>query len=395
VWRTCDGERVLQGAEWELFRVGLDEVWDYVEDSFDDDCFHFGIAAFDDLQPGQKLALLAQVGQALHDEAVPPPPLTAHAEATIAAVYVHIRQSVELEIDEHDDVDPEEFAFHWRRLVLSAYRDTSTTGDDPPPGESCDDISEWDLLIDCLSERILWDDDYMTANHFLDAAPEAGHAEMEALGIADDYYVALASDRRDEELEAVRRALREVTGRRVPEGQEVLNGFEDRYHGLFVGPCDPEAIARETECPLIEEVGVAGAENFDCTYQEWSERFREAVLQRAAKWEPTSIVSEFLPSPEQLADAERARQTRRDLALGDGHTIEPRPGGWVVVDESGCCLVEIESCTWSADPDDRDLPPLLFPGPAEALAAFLRSEWLALSRATRREAALRLLGREV
>jgi hypothetical protein len=103
VWCSCEGERVLQGAEWELFRVGLDEVWDYVEDSFDDDdCFPFGIAAFDDLQPGQKLAVLAQVGQALHDKAVPPPPLTAHAEATIAAVYVHIRQSVELEIDEQD-----------------------------------------------------------------------------------------------------------------------------------------------------------------------------------------------------------------------------------------------------------------------------------------------------
>jgi hypothetical protein len=250
-------------------------------------------------------------------------------------------------------------------------------------------------LLDCLSERILWDDDYIAVNHFLDADPEVRHAEMEALGIADDYYLALAPDPRDEELDAVRRTLREVTGRRVPEGQEVLNGFEDRYHGLFVGPCDPEEIARETEGTFIEKVGVAGAENFDCTYQEWCERFREAVFQSSAEREADSTVSDFLPSPEQLADAERARQTRSDLALGDGHTIEPRPGGWVVVDDTGYYLVEVESCTWSADPDDGDLPPLLFRSPAEALAAFLRSGWIALSRAERREAALRLLGRQV
>src|SRR5438309_8305884 len=35
MWRTSRGERVLKGAEWDLFREGLIELWDTVEDDFD------------------------------------------------------------------------------------------------------------------------------------------------------------------------------------------------------------------------------------------------------------------------------------------------------------------------------------------------------------------------
>src|SRR5580692_12856532 len=74
MWRTSQGERVLKGAEWNLFREGLAELWDTVEDDFDrKDACKTGHAAFDALQPGQKLAMLALVGQALHDDALPSP----------------------------------------------------------------------------------------------------------------------------------------------------------------------------------------------------------------------------------------------------------------------------------------------------------------------------------
>src|SRR5262245_34458415 len=77
VWRTSLGDRVLRGAEWELFRTALAVVWELVEESSDaGDVFPLGIDAFNDLQPGQQLALLALVGQALHDEDTPAPPLT-------------------------------------------------------------------------------------------------------------------------------------------------------------------------------------------------------------------------------------------------------------------------------------------------------------------------------
>ncbi len=63
MWWTSEGERVLRGAEWELFREGLAGVWDQIEDSKGDeeDSFAYGIPAFDNLQTNQKLALLALV----------------------------------------------------------------------------------------------------------------------------------------------------------------------------------------------------------------------------------------------------------------------------------------------------------------------------------------------
>ena len=200
MWWTSAGERVLRGAEWALFQAGLGGVWDLVEDSFSgDDLFSCGLAAFDDLQPGQKLALAAQVGQALHDETVPPPELTAHAEAAIAAVFEHVRQSVEAEIGMQPVSGPAEHAFSWRRLIAAACRESGAAGDEPLPDEACDDVSEWALLLDCLADRILWDDDYAVANHFLDADPETSRGGRHLFGIADDYYTALARDptRRD------------------------------------------------------------------------------------------------------------------------------------------------------------------------------------------------------
>ena len=37
VWWTSEGERVLQGAEWDLFREGLSSLWDDVEAAEEED----------------------------------------------------------------------------------------------------------------------------------------------------------------------------------------------------------------------------------------------------------------------------------------------------------------------------------------------------------------------
>ena len=37
MWWTSEGERVLTGAEWELFRLGLSTLWDDVEMSEDEE----------------------------------------------------------------------------------------------------------------------------------------------------------------------------------------------------------------------------------------------------------------------------------------------------------------------------------------------------------------------
>jgi hypothetical protein len=66
MWRMHDGDRVLTEAEWALFRVGLEMLWDDIEAGQSET----GIRVFDDLQPEQKLALLSDVGQALRDPAI-------------------------------------------------------------------------------------------------------------------------------------------------------------------------------------------------------------------------------------------------------------------------------------------------------------------------------------
>ena len=61
MWWTPDGERILQGAEAGLFREALGTVVDMVRDD-NEPLWQFGAPPFDDLQPNQKLAVLAQVG---------------------------------------------------------------------------------------------------------------------------------------------------------------------------------------------------------------------------------------------------------------------------------------------------------------------------------------------
>ena len=49
MWWTSEGERVLTGAEWDLFREGLSTLWDDVEMSEDEDGPDTtGIAVFDE-----------------------------------------------------------------------------------------------------------------------------------------------------------------------------------------------------------------------------------------------------------------------------------------------------------------------------------------------------------
>ena len=130
MWRTPRGERVLRGAEWELFREGLDTLWDWVESSAPDtEISDTGTPAFDRLQIGQRLALLAAVGTALSEEGVPRPHLTINTESAVAAVFGQITTEVDKEIDLSREPnwlanpDEPEDATRWRRLVLAAYRE--------------------------------------------------------------------------------------------------------------------------------------------------------------------------------------------------------------------------------------------------------------------------------
>ena len=103
MWHTSRGDRTLSGDEAELIGHGVDTLVDALVTHIDDDesdettlagdC-HCGIPLFDDLTPAQRIALLHDVTAHLLTPTESPLPLSAHAEAAVAAIFVEIRDQV-------------------------------------------------------------------------------------------------------------------------------------------------------------------------------------------------------------------------------------------------------------------------------------------------------------
>jgi hypothetical protein len=204
MWWTPDGERVLQGAEAQLFREALGVLVDMVRDD-DQGNWQFNAPPFDVLHPNQKLALLAQVGSALLREDQPMPRLTAVLEAAVGAVYESIRVMVEIEIDEPaEDQEPPS----WRELVLAACREHGIEDLLDPESE---DLDEWAILVECLADTVLWDQDWKDSESLLDADPKASKGVKQLLGIDDDYYIAVPPDPTEKEMEGIKAVLRGLT----------------------------------------------------------------------------------------------------------------------------------------------------------------------------------------
>jgi hypothetical protein len=204
MWGTPDGERILQGAEAKLFREALGMTVDMVRDD-PEGLWQFDAAPFDKLQPNQKLAVLAQVGTALLCKDQPMPRLTAVLEAAVGAVYEAVRLSVEMEIDQTPEGRESP---SWRDLVLAACEERGI--EDLLDAQS-GDLDEWDVLISCLADGILWDEDWKDSESLMDVDPKAGRAVKEMLGIDEDYYVAVPPDPSTEEMASVWATLRRLT----------------------------------------------------------------------------------------------------------------------------------------------------------------------------------------
>ena len=204
MWWTPDGERILQGAEARLFREALGMIVDMVRDDAEG-LWQFGAPPFDKLQPNQKLAVLAQVGTALLCKDQPMPRLTAALEAAVGAVYEAVRILVEMEIDQTPEWRESP---SWRELVLAACRERGIEDLLDPESE---DLDEWEVLVSCLADGVLWDEDWRDSESLMDADPKAGRAVKELLGIDEDYYVAVPPDPTDEEMKGVWATLRGLT----------------------------------------------------------------------------------------------------------------------------------------------------------------------------------------
>jgi hypothetical protein len=225
MWRTSGGERVLKGAEWELFREGLRGLWDRVEESFDDDePWPTGVEVFDRLTSPSKLVMLALVGKALCDEDQPSPPLSALTEGTFAAVYGVLSEEIDFEIEAaREGSEAREQPLLLRTRILAAIRetdpwceqptaDTEQAADHEPapvlPEVESDDAEEWVDLLDILKFRVLWDEDFDDEAAFVDAAPRFNTELKEHMGIDDGYFSVIAPDPKNAELVGIRNTLR-------------------------------------------------------------------------------------------------------------------------------------------------------------------------------------------
>ena len=203
MWWTQVGERVLKGLERTLFQQGLNRLWDDLNVFHQSDVEHYGgVVAFDDLTFEQKLAMLVDIGEALFDEAVPRPELTAVNEAAVAAVFTQIECEVVLE----SESGPQDTG--WRSMVLAACRQCEILPEELSEPAS-DDMAQWELLIRCLQDRILWDADYEDLRR-LDDPPELRKVMGNWLGISETYYEAVARDPAPAELKELRKRLKAV-----------------------------------------------------------------------------------------------------------------------------------------------------------------------------------------
>ena len=206
MYHTPLGIRVFQGAERRLFVESLAMIVDnlsIVDGPFD-------IAVFDRLQRNQKIAVLHAMAKGLLCGQEPAPRLTAAIEAAVATVFLQSHAMISLELDDEFDELEEDAPPHlsWCELILAAGREAEI---DDLPSVTEDDPDEWELLLDCLEDRVLWDCDWEMEEQ-LDADPDVSQRVKREMGISDDYFIAVPPDPTDEEAERLLLELRELTG---------------------------------------------------------------------------------------------------------------------------------------------------------------------------------------
>jgi hypothetical protein len=221
MWPTSEGNRMLRDSEAVLLATAIDTILDPLVDYLGTDeegeqessaaVLQTGISVFDSLSIGQRIAVLHHAAHyLLTDAPFPCNSLSAIDDATIAAIYVEVRDQVEIEIDfsnssssdasdvDHTNGSDQDPLMHWRHLVHDACRDALGEGAWSEITSNVElasvELGEWELWIDCLASAILWDRDFEFTESFLDADPETARSRRKILGITDDYFIRPAPD---------------------------------------------------------------------------------------------------------------------------------------------------------------------------------------------------------
>ncbi len=226
MWHTSRGDRILHGDEATLVREAIDTMVDVLLLHVDDELAggivcETGVHVFDQFTPAQRIALLHEVAKYLLTDAGETLRLSAALEATVAAVFVDIRDHVAIEVDFPQATHHPRWIERpgWRHLVASAFHVvTELEGDfkarEELPLEASGDIKQWELVIDYLADSILWDRDFEISGDFLDEDPEISRERRQLLGIEDDYFTQIAPDPRPSEVAGLVSATREIVRRK-------------------------------------------------------------------------------------------------------------------------------------------------------------------------------------
>jgi len=199
MWHTNTGDRTLEGAEAKLFAYTL---WDFLcELEVESGDYDVGLKVFDSLTYGQKVSMLAVVGNGLLKPDEPIRKLTAAVESTIAAVFDYLKIVTVLEIDE-----PELYG-NWRKMILAVRKES---GAEDLPDEDCADVQEWFLQIEELSYLILWDYDFEDEDLYIDKPPEEARLLKEFMRIKDDYFLEIPDDLKPKAIESTLSELKSL-----------------------------------------------------------------------------------------------------------------------------------------------------------------------------------------
>ncbi len=201
MWHTSTGDRTLSGAEATL----IAETCTYVVDALEWEMRNpqpsvmceTGVPLFDQQLVHQRIALLDEVSRALLKSEHEMLELTAERESTVMAIFETVKSNIGMEIDAQQCCDST--SCDYRSLVLAAWGfnppDTPFTNDDldemepyDVPDPWCDDFQQWDLLIELLADRILWDRDFEMASLIVDEEPALADTYKQILGIQRDYF---------------------------------------------------------------------------------------------------------------------------------------------------------------------------------------------------------------
>ena len=164
MWPTTTGLRCLVDHEFELIRATVGMMVDHLvaEGREGDPQQVYGLQWYDQWDWQQRIWLVERVSLALLTDLEPPSP-AAIWEASIDAVFLEIRELVEMEVRHPDLLRPEK---SWRQCVFDAFQ--SQQNREPKISSADTDLTAWHIVITQLADAILGVRLYLKAELFRD-----------------------------------------------------------------------------------------------------------------------------------------------------------------------------------------------------------------------------------